>query len=346
LIVALIVSDWGGAGEGDAGVLRDDVGDAARDEEESGVVISLAENGDGFATEAADFAVGEDAFEAVADLSPIFVVVGGVEDEDAAANLLGADSPFCGEIVGVVEGGLVADGGDGDDGDLGFCFLVDLGAEGGEFGFGVGGEDVGEIADVAGGLVGELEGLLGLLGLGCEREGERENQKEESGARRPGAMGGDWESSGHLDLGLAYLDLMISRRGPYLIAWRGGGGILLRGVGGGFCGGETRDVELCDYGRAVLGAGGGVGGGVGFVGDDSVKSAVGMLIGSPIVFGLAEIKPGSLHCASRRVRRSEREEKASARFGRDDRPYSRRAARFGQGSTADCEMIFATDARR
>ncbi len=30
------------------------------------------------------------------------------------------------------------------------------------------------------------------------------------------------------------------------------------------------------------------------------------------------IKPGFLHCASRRVRGSEREEKASARFGRND----------------------------
>ena len=220
MIVALIISDWGGACQSDAGVLGDDVGDAAGDEEERGVVISLAEDGDGFASEAADFAVGEDAFEAVADLSPIFVVVGGVEDEDAAAHLLGADSPFCGESVGVVEGGLVADGGDGDDGDLSFGFLVDLGAEGGELGFGVGGKDVGEIADVSEGLVGDLEGLLGLLGLGCERQGERENQKEESGAaefglrRWDGAMGA-WglrgeEVVGIVDLGLAYLDLMIS----------------------------------------------------------------------------------------------------------------------------------------
>ena len=161
VVVALIIFDGGGAGEGDAGVLGDDVGDAAGDEEESGVVIVLAEDGDGFAAEGADFAVGENAFEAVADLRPIFVVVGGVEDEDAATDLFGADAPFCGEGVGVVEGGLAVDGGDGDDGDLGFGFLIDLGAEGGEFGFGVGGEDVGEVADVAEGLVGELRGLLG-----------------------------------------------------------------------------------------------------------------------------------------------------------------------------------------
>ncbi len=146
--------------------MRDNVGDATRDEEERGVVIVLAEDGDGFAAEAADFAVGEDAFETIADLGPIFVVVGGVEDEDAAADLFGADAPFCGERVGVIENVLAVGGGDGDDGYLGFSFLIDFGAEGGEFGFGVGGEDVGEIADVAKGLGGELEGLLGA---GCER---------------------------------------------------------------------------------------------------------------------------------------------------------------------------------
>jgi hypothetical protein len=130
-------------------------------------------------------------------------------------------------------------------------------------------------------------------------------------------------------MSLAYLDLMIWRGGRYLIAWCGG--ILLRGVGGGFCG-EAGDVGLRDYGCAVLGAGGGVGGGVGFVGDDSVKRSLGSLIALPIDFELAEIMPGSLHCASRRFRRSEREEKASARSGRDDSFYFRGADRFGQGS--------------
>jgi hypothetical protein len=50
-----------------------------------------------------------------------------------------------------------------------------------------------------------------------------------------------------------------------------GGGILLRGVGGGFCGGKTRDVGLRADGCAILGAGGGIGGGAGVVGDDSVS---------------------------------------------------------------------------
>src|ERR1700722_12814395 len=63
---------------------------------------------------------------------------------------------------------------------------------------------------------------------------------------------------------------MIWGRGRYLIAWRGG--ILLRGV---FerrnCGGEAGDVGLRADGCAILGAGGGVGGRIGFVGDDSVS---------------------------------------------------------------------------
>jgi hypothetical protein len=40
--------------------------------------------------------------------------------------------------------------------------------------------------------------------------------------------------------------------------------------------------------------------------------------GSASVGYLGAIKPGFLHCASRHVRRSEREEKASARSGRND----------------------------
>ena len=57
-----------------------------------------------------------------------------------------------------------------------------------------------------------------------------------------------------------------------------------------------------DYGCAVLGAGDRFGGGIGAVGDDSVRGSLGLLNASPIVIGLVEIKPGSLHCASPRVR--------------------------------------------
>jgi len=207
-VIALVIFDGRRAGEGDAGVLRDDVGDAARDEEESGIVISLAEDGDRFATEAADFAVGENAFEAIADLGPILVVVGGVKDEDAAADLFGADAPFCGEIEGVVEDVLAVCGGDGDDGDLGFGFLVDFGAERGEFGFAVRGEDVGEVVDVADGFGGDLK----ILSVRCERQEGDENQKECGGAygsRDGGNLGvrfvcEDWKS-GHRVFGLAYL---------------------------------------------------------------------------------------------------------------------------------------------
>ena len=65
---------------------------------------------------------------------------------------------------------------------------------------------------------------------------------------------------------------MLSRGGWYLTWW--GGGILLRGeIEWRDCGGEAGDVGLRADGCAILGAGGGVGGGVGFVGDDSVTDA-------------------------------------------------------------------------
>ena len=63
---------------------------------------------------------------------------------------------------------------------------------------------------------------------------------------------------------------MISLGGRYLNWW--GGGILLRGeIEWRDCGGEAGDVGVRADGCSILGAGGGAGGGVGFVGDDSVK---------------------------------------------------------------------------
>ena len=107
---------------------------------------------------------------------------------------------------------------------------------------------------------------------------------------------------------------------------------------------EKRGMLACVLdGCAVLGAGGGVGGRVGFVGDDSVRTSLG---GAPIELWLTEITPGSLHCASRRVRRSEREEKASARFGRDDSFCFWRTDCFGQGAIADCKMTDGTGNQR
>ena len=115
-----------------AGVLRDHVGDAAGHEQDRGVIVALAEDGDGFATEAANFAVGEDGLQAVAYLGPVFVVVDGEENQDAAIGLLGTDAPLCGQVESVVDDWLAVGGGDGDYGDLCVGFLVDFGAESGE----------------------------------------------------------------------------------------------------------------------------------------------------------------------------------------------------------------------
>jgi len=112
--------------------LGDDVGDPAGHQQKCGVVVVLAEDGDGFAAEAAYLAVGKDGFEAVANLGPIFVVVDGEEDEDAAIGLFGTYVPLSRQVEGVVLDGLTVGGGDGNYGDLGVGFLVDFGAEGGE----------------------------------------------------------------------------------------------------------------------------------------------------------------------------------------------------------------------
>jgi len=120
------------AAQGDAGVLCDDVGDAAGHEANRCVIVALAEDGDGFAAEAADFAVGKDGFQAVSYLGPIPVVIDGEENEDAAIGLFGTYAPLGGQVDGVVLDGLTVCCGDGHYGDLGVGFLVELGAEGGE----------------------------------------------------------------------------------------------------------------------------------------------------------------------------------------------------------------------
>ena len=109
--------------------------------------------GHGFATEAADFAVGEDGLQAVAHLGPVFVVVDGEENQDAAIGLLGTDAPLCSQVESVVDDWLAVGGGDGDYGDLCVGFLVDFGAENGELVAGGLAQDIGEIVDEALGLV-------------------------------------------------------------------------------------------------------------------------------------------------------------------------------------------------
>ena len=85
---------WRRAAERDAAILRDHIRDAAGEQRHACVVVSLTEIRDHLAAEAADFAVGQDGFQTVADLRPVFVVVHCEENQDAAGSLLRTDAPF------------------------------------------------------------------------------------------------------------------------------------------------------------------------------------------------------------------------------------------------------------
>src|SRR6185369_17249306 len=65
-------------------ILRDDFGYAGGDERNCPVVVSLPEKRDCFASEAADFAVGKNAFQSVANRRPVLVILDCIKDKDAA----------------------------------------------------------------------------------------------------------------------------------------------------------------------------------------------------------------------------------------------------------------------
>jgi len=88
--------------------LRDYVRDAAGEQRHASVVISLAKIRDHLASESTDFAVGQDRFQAVADLRPVFVVVHGEEYQDSAGGLFRTDAPFRCYVQGIIFDGAVA----------------------------------------------------------------------------------------------------------------------------------------------------------------------------------------------------------------------------------------------
>ena len=198
--------------KGDASVLRDHICDAARHQQDCGVVVPLAEDRDGFAAKAADFAVREDRLQAVADLGPVGAVVDGEEYQDTAIGLLGADAPFRGEVESVVDNWLAIGGGDGDYGDLRVCFLIDFGAKNGELVEGGLGQDVGEIVYVALRFV--VRCGLGLCQSWTRDDQEQEREQDSAGiwsARRARTIDGG-EVRGHTlypgslpQVGLAHL---------------------------------------------------------------------------------------------------------------------------------------------
>src|SRR5271155_928151 len=93
---------WRSAGELDAAILRDHIRDAASQERDARIIISLAEIRDHLASEATDLAVGEDWFQTLADLRPVRVIIHGKEYQDAAGGLFGADAPLRCYVQGII----------------------------------------------------------------------------------------------------------------------------------------------------------------------------------------------------------------------------------------------------
>ena len=167
-----------GRGKGDVGVSRDDVGDLLNAGLDGRAVLPLLELCVHAAADVADLGVGKDAFKAIAYFDPVLMILDGEDEEDALVSGLGADLP------GVFEGGrpgvdvLAVEGFDGDDLNGCVSFGVDLPSE--VFDVFLGGrvDNVGEVADVAGGL-GKLVGSLGV-GKADERATEDNGPYEDA----------------------------------------------------------------------------------------------------------------------------------------------------------------------
>ena len=120
--------------ESDATIRCDRFGDEASNEQDGGVVVSLPEIWNRFAAKGADFAVGENRFEAITDFESILVIVNGEQDQDAAIGF-GPDAQLRRKVDGIVLDGLVSQRLDGDDGDLCLGLLLNLGAKSGDLRF-------------------------------------------------------------------------------------------------------------------------------------------------------------------------------------------------------------------
>ena len=140
--------------EGDFGVSCDDLSNFTHGLGDCSVEVIGAKKGDHFAAYIADLAIGENAFEAVADFNASFVVVDGQKNHDSAVVLaLATHLPFVFESIGKLSRVNAIQRVDGDNGDLRVGLrVVELGAEAVEPGNGSRRENVGKVADVIGGL--------------------------------------------------------------------------------------------------------------------------------------------------------------------------------------------------
>ena len=171
VLVRLVVLDGRGLlgwGEGDVGIGCDDVGDLLDARLDSRAVLALGKLRVHAAADVADLAVGQDAFETVADFDACFAVLDGEDEENALVGGLGTDLPVVFEGGGPGVDILTVEGFDGDYLDGGVGLGVNL--PGDVFDVFLGGriDDVGEVANVTSGL----RQLVGRLGVGEAASGQ------------------------------------------------------------------------------------------------------------------------------------------------------------------------------
>ena len=142
-------SGRGRAGKLDARIARDDLGHAARHQQQGIAVGLAAHQRDGLALKASHFSIGENRLETVAYFHTRAVILNCVQDQDATIGGLGPDSPFLEKIhsVGLDIGAVKRF--DRHHRDLCVRFFLDLAAEIGQLRDSVLVKNMGEIVDVA-----------------------------------------------------------------------------------------------------------------------------------------------------------------------------------------------------
>ena len=139
------------AGQFDAGILRDDVGDPRSHQRYGAVVVILPQQRDRLAAKASDLAISQDRLQPVADFDAVFVVLHRQQDQDSVVRGFAADSPLLVQGDGVALNVGAVERIYGDHGNLRVRFLVELLADVVELRDGGLIEDVGEVVDVVGG---------------------------------------------------------------------------------------------------------------------------------------------------------------------------------------------------
>ena len=137
-----------GSGEINASIGGNYLGDAAGHQENSRVVVILAQIRNGLTPETAGFTVGQNFFEAIPDFRAIAVIVDGKQDQNPAVGLLGTDAEPGGEIDGIVLDRPAAERLDRDHDNLRLRLLIHFRAQSRQLGLHPRAQNMGEVIDV------------------------------------------------------------------------------------------------------------------------------------------------------------------------------------------------------